>query len=1363
MKKLLLKVSLILFLATSYTHIGIGQTCFEANFANPVSVGYDGCTVTFENTSFPEDELTAYSWEFGDGAVSTEKDPTHYYGNSGEYLVKLTVTHQSGDTKTVEREINLAYCNNGSNNPSGNPTSFCQSFDVNIQGPSTIEAGSSTPFTVQTIGGTGPFTYSWSPVGVCADITTLNGPVTRITGKSGNCVGAQIDLTVNVVDANGNQCEATRTVTISLNTLNVGCSFRVRGKKEVDHELKFAQHWFNFGQIDCNEYYDGWWWWDFDDEDQPAPQQWIPGRAFHTYQKNGTKEVSVEMCRSYPNEHDCKTLDIKSNPELEVEIGPLGTKTRRHNLYSIVPSDRNIPTDLGEQKTFFLEVEHVPLPNQSYVDYYPVLWEFIRTYTDEDGIEHEIELHTWVDQMYPGNYANEWWRDYPVSYTPQGDDDWGCIDIRVTIDVHGGYEGNWVPFCDLATYGVNFKFSADILYSSDVFFNAGRLQVPHCIDDDLDGLRDYPLGLYEECVLDVKLHEMEITSIAKGYCDGYLTVEAQKGAVEFRSIPNGAPCSGSQKYVKYDWKAFSAIDAEIEITDEIFDFSDLDGETAKCVLLNRQSEYFESFGDQGEFYAMITITDWLGAKETHWQLITVDLPLRVEMPENITRCKGVPFTINNGESIVFGGTDIEFTWGGDAASYIIDPDNLNPTLEFPERLIGNIYTLTLIISDICGSSFEESTEISLNSVIADAGPQTITVCHSGWIGPSFYDYNFEQKLGPATATGGSGNYTYSWFPIDYLSDPNIADPIFVPPGTINPNDLDELEYYVEVTDEYGCSSTAGPVSFQQLPGYLDKPDAGPDQSICLESDVVIGNNQSEPYFAYDWSSNNTLFGGSSDANLNLTPEDNSVSGTYSYKVERYLIDGNTGVSTGCFQTDEVEVEVLQPWLYEGFESELVTMINDPGATLTTQAWSSSNNRIITNSENPNSGAGEQFSYQWLPSTGINTTQTSSDGYATQGSMAYPQGTTIGAYEMEVTDNNGCTETFFTNRILPFSYAAGGPQLRVETQPNRIICTGEEMCFDVELNTNYLPTPNNNPPLPHSIQVAYVAEFGQGKDNNGVLQFPEVIPKLSPQGGFNQCYLNASINYCSVPLTLYLVEGSQGVYIGQWCYTFQHPSQNQLRANNRVKFIADFPFVKEEEISFFVYPPLAPSGFVIKPPITVIDQSIYTAKNLTVGPDASYTSISPPSTKFVGGFSVDMLPEYNSDLFSFDAFIDGCMGTGNIFKPKDDPKTVESREKKEFEQTVEDIVKIDFTIFPNPFNNEIQLKYAVKSEDLAKVSIRVFSPTGRVIKNIISNREHTTGEYIETYNSDNLQPGLYFFELLVDEKRLVRKAVKIGNR
>ena len=65
-----------------------------AAFTADVTSGVTPLTVKFtdQSTGSP----TSWAWEFGDGATSTAKSPSHTYGTAGTFGVKLTVTNGSG-------------------------------------------------------------------------------------------------------------------------------------------------------------------------------------------------------------------------------------------------------------------------------------------------------------------------------------------------------------------------------------------------------------------------------------------------------------------------------------------------------------------------------------------------------------------------------------------------------------------------------------------------------------------------------------------------------------------------------------------------------------------------------------------------------------------------------------------------------------------------------------------------------------------------------------------------------------------------------------------------------------------------------------------------------------------------------------------------------------------------------------------------------------------------------------------------------------------------------------------------------------------------------------------------------------------
>ena len=69
-------------------------------------------TYTFTSTD-PDGSIVSWTWDFGDGFISTLKDPTHDYSEKGSYTVTLTVSDNDGNTETLSNQIKLAIGENG--------------------------------------------------------------------------------------------------------------------------------------------------------------------------------------------------------------------------------------------------------------------------------------------------------------------------------------------------------------------------------------------------------------------------------------------------------------------------------------------------------------------------------------------------------------------------------------------------------------------------------------------------------------------------------------------------------------------------------------------------------------------------------------------------------------------------------------------------------------------------------------------------------------------------------------------------------------------------------------------------------------------------------------------------------------------------------------------------------------------------------------------------------------------------------------------------------------------------------------------------------------------------------------------------
>jgi len=87
-----------------------------ADFSTSVIGGYAPLLVTFTDHS---QNVESWSWDFGDGATSTEQNPTHTYSSAGTYTVKLTAINGNGTNEKTAQIIVDRKSNGGSSHSSG--------------------------------------------------------------------------------------------------------------------------------------------------------------------------------------------------------------------------------------------------------------------------------------------------------------------------------------------------------------------------------------------------------------------------------------------------------------------------------------------------------------------------------------------------------------------------------------------------------------------------------------------------------------------------------------------------------------------------------------------------------------------------------------------------------------------------------------------------------------------------------------------------------------------------------------------------------------------------------------------------------------------------------------------------------------------------------------------------------------------------------------------------------------------------------------------------------------------------------------------------------------------------------------------
>ncbi len=174
--------------------------------------------------------------------------------------------------------------------------------------------------------------------------------------------------------------------------------------------------------------------------------------------------------------------------------------------------------------------------------------------------------------------------------------------------------------------------------------------------------------------------------------------------------------------------------------------------------------------------------------------------------------------------------------------------------------------------------------------IADAG-EDVTICNPA----------FGVAIGGIDST--AYGYSYSWLPIEGLSNPLIANPIAAP------NTTTTYTLYVQKPNVYGCVGIDEiTVTLDPVAGCPD-PEAGPDVEICLGESTIIGTNAGT--FDVQWS-----------PTIGLDDPTIAIPTASPTETTKYYVSW-TDTSTGASGLDSVTVTVhLPPTAIAGTDKDL---------------------------------------------------------------------------------------------------------------------------------------------------------------------------------------------------------------------------------------------------------------------------------------------------------------------------------------------------------------------------------------------------------------------------------------------------------
>ena len=183
-----------------------------------------------------------------------------------------------------------------------------------------------------------------------------------------------------------------------------------------------------------------------------------------------------------------------------------------------------------------------------------------------------------------------------------------------------------------------------------------------------------------------------------------------------------------------------------------------------------------------------------------------------------------------------------FRW--EPADLVLDPNAMSTkSVKLTDDIIFTLTVTNKLFSE-CSSSDEKVVTINGGPLEFEAQVIDSIICD-----------NMSAML-QAVATGGSGNYTYSWEPTEYLDNPNIANPIFTPYENEVTNGIRDYHFSCTMSDGYNVIIDSTVVKVYE---YMQS-NAGEDTTIVHNSTATLRaiTDSRDEDFDYHWTPENLV-------------------------------------------------------------------------------------------------------------------------------------------------------------------------------------------------------------------------------------------------------------------------------------------------------------------------------------------------------------------------------------------------------------------------------------------------------------------------------------------------------------------------